>query len=169
MKLETQRLIIRPWEESDLPHYLAMSTDVGYNCFTPPGIYLVKDEAEALEKIRARMKVFSEKGLSKFPVFEKETGTFVGTCGGDPFQLNGKDEVELGYRMMLAHWNKGYATEAANALCEYLLWDLELPAVFGFALPVNTGSIKVLEKAGFQLQGDFMWFNLLHKLYKRTS
>lgn len=169
MNLETKRLIIRPWQESDIPHYMAMSTDVGYNCFSTPGIYLVKDESEALKKIQARMKVFTDKGLSKFPMFEKESGAFVGTCGGDPFQLNGKEEVELGYRLMLSHWNKGYATEAANALCEYLLWDLELPGVFGFALPENGGSIKVLEKVGFQYQQDFMWANLLHKLYKRTS
>lgn len=49
-QLETPRLIVRSWRETDLDPYLTLSTDVGYNCFAQPGYYLVRDRAEALEK-----------------------------------------------------------------------------------------------------------------------
>lgn len=168
MLLETQRLIIRPWDASDVKHYQAMSVDVGYNCFTPPGVYLVKDEAEALEKVKARMQIYTDHKLGKFPVFIKESGEFIGTCGADRCHIESVPEVELGYRFMLEHWGKGYATEAAEALLRYLLQDLKLPSVHAFAVYQNPGSLKVIEKVGFGYLRDFQWFNLTHRLYKKT-
>jgi len=107
MKLETERLLIRPWTIDDVPHYQAMSTDVDYTCFSPPGIFLAKDESEVIQKIKTRMTLFEEHQIGKFLIFKKNSGSFVGTCGGDHFDLKGQKEVELGYRVMLAHWGKG--------------------------------------------------------------
>lgn len=166
MQLITDRLIIRPWVLEDIPHYQAMSRDVGYNCFNAPGVLLVKDDQEAAQKIKDRIKVFEESRIGKFPIFEKETGSFVGTCGGNFFDLNGAKEIELGYRMMLNHWGKGYATESARALLHYLLHDLHQQKVCGFALPQNIQSLKILEKLGFVYQNDFMWAGLMHKFYE---
>ena len=67
--VQTERLIIRSWEESDSESYRFMSTDVGYNCFAPPGYYLVKSDAELTEKIGQRILAFENRGLGKFPVF----------------------------------------------------------------------------------------------------
>ena len=168
MEIRTERLIIRPWREEDVKHYLAMSVDVGYNCFTPPGVYLVKDEADALEKVRTRMKIFSDFAIGKFPIFLKETGEFIGTCGADKFELDGKLEYELGYRLMLNHWNKGYATEAARAVLNYLLKDLQLPQLHAFAVYQNPGSLRVIEKVGFTYLRDFQWCNITHRLYVKS-
>lgn len=168
MELKTERLIIRPWNLEDVKHYQAMSVDVGYNCFTPPGVYLVKDEYEALERVRARMKIYTDHKIGKFPMFLKETGEFIGTCGADLFELEGKQERELGYRLMLEHWNKGYATEAARAMVDYLLLDLKLPSVHAFAVYQNPASLRVIEKVGFQYLRDFQWYNLRHRLYIKT-
>lgn len=168
MELKTDRLIIRPWRDEDVKHYLAMSVDVGYNCFTPPGVYLVKDQAEALEKVRARMQNFSNFGIGKFPIFLKATGEFIGTCGADKFELEGKPEYELGYRFMLNHWNKGYATESANAVLDYLFKNLKIPQVHAFAVYQNPASLKVIEKVGFTYLRDFQWFNITHRLYVKS-
>ena len=166
MILKTERLIIRPWTLDDLPHYKAMSIDVGYNCFSPPGIFLVKDENEAAEKIKARIKLFEESRIGKFLIFEKSSGDFVGTCGADFFDLDGAKEVELGYRVMLAHWGKGYATESAKEVVSYLLEEVKLKSVFGFALNQNKQSVKILKKIGFKFLREFMWFALPHQLFE---
>ncbi|HWU43265.1 MAG TPA: GNAT family N-acetyltransferase [Bdellovibrio sp.] len=164
--IETSRLLIRPWTTNDVPHYQAMSFDVGYTCFSPPGIFLVKDESEALQKVNGRIKNFEEHRIGKFLVFEKSSGSFVGTCGGDFFDLRGEKQVELGYRMMLSHWGKGFATEAASALVHYLLSDVKLQSVYGFALHQNQQSLKILEKIGMKYQYDFSWAGLSHKLFR---
>ena len=168
MRIETERLIIRPWSLDDVKHYQAMSVDVGYNCFTPPGVYLVKDEVEAVERVKARMQIFTDYKIGKMPIFLKATGEFIGTCGADRCELEGKPELELGYRLMLNHWSKGYATEAAEGMLKYLLNDLKIPKVHAFAVYQNPASLKVIEKVGFTYLRDFLWFNLTHRLYVKS-
>lgn len=43
MLIETPRLTLREWLETDVDCYLTLSRDVGYNCFSPPRRFLVKD------------------------------------------------------------------------------------------------------------------------------
>ncbi len=164
--IDTARLAIRPWRLDDVAHWKAMSTDVGYNCFSsPPGIYLVRDDAEAAERIATRMKAFTDAKIGKMPVFEKASGAFVGTCGADFFDLSGGREIEIGYRLMLEHWGKGYATEAAQAMTRYLLDDAGFAKVHGFVHRHNRQSEKVLHKTGFVFVKDFLWAGLPHRLY----
>ena len=94
---ETSRLLVRSWALSDAEHWLRMAKDVGYNCFIPPGFFLVKDAGDAQERIRQRMEVFDKRGTGKFVVLDKNTGDFVGTCGVDPYLLNGRETHELGH------------------------------------------------------------------------
>ena len=163
--IETPRLIIRPWESNDIAYYQTMSRDVGYTCFSAPGSFLVKDDDEAFQKIEIRMKLFSEHRIGKFLVFERLTKEFVGTCGGDFFDFEGKKQVELGYRLILRQWGKGFATEAAKALIGYLLHDVKLEVVNGFALYQNQQSLRILEKIGMKYQKDILWSGLPHRLY----
>jgi [ribosomal protein S5]-alanine N-acetyltransferase len=114
MRLETERLVVRNWQESDVECYVRLANDVGYNCFSRPGHFLVNSVEEAKEKISERMKLFKERKLGKFPAFLKDTGEFIGTCGIEPYQLGDRAEVELGYRLCLDYWGKGYAREAAT-------------------------------------------------------
>jgi hypothetical protein len=43
MMLETERLILRNWQESDVEHYLVLASDVGYHFFTRPGRFMVQN------------------------------------------------------------------------------------------------------------------------------
>jgi ribosomal-protein-alanine N-acetyltransferase len=165
--IETERLLIRPWKEDDASHYMKMASDAGYTAFSTPGYYLVNDANEARQKLISRIRLFEDRGLGKFPVFLKESGEFIGTCGLDPFDLNGTPAVELGYSLCLDFWGKGFATESALALLKYGFSSLGLNAVHAFAVPQNTASIKVIEKLSMKSQGDFVYSGLLHKLYCR--
>lgn len=163
--LETERLLLRNWQLSDLNCYLTLSTDVGYNCFTQPGRFLVRGDEEAAEKIQERITLFDERKLGKFPIFLKETGEFIGTCGMEPYQLDGQPEVEMGYRLCLKHWGRGYATEAGAAILRYGFGDLNLKRIIAYALPQNTASLKVLEKLGGLYLRTFDHNELPHRLY----
>lgn len=67
----------------------------------------------------------------------------------DPHDHNG----ELGYTFHRAHWGKGYATEAVGWLLEFGFETLQLERISATCHPGNSGSIRVLEKGGFTLEG----------------
>lgn len=166
MILETDRLVLREWRESDVEHYLVLAHDVGYNCFSQPGRFLVQSAAEAQAKIRERVRLFDERKLGKFPIFLKKSAEFIGTCGMEPFDMAGKTEVELGYRLCLKFWGQGYAREAAGAILGYGFGDLKLARIMAFALPQNKASLRILEQLGFRYLRDFEHAGLPHRLYQ---
>ncbi len=166
MHIETQRLILRPWTLADAPYYEAMSRDIGYNCFASPGVYLARDAADLIAKVQKRIEAYADHGISKFPIFRKTDGVFVGTCGADFFELDGQRELEMGYRLLLEHWNQGYATEAALAMRDYLFQKVGASALYGFAVRQNAGSIRVLEKIGFTYRQPIVYGDVVHQLYE---
>jgi ribosomal-protein-alanine N-acetyltransferase len=166
MKLETERLVLRNWLESDVNCYMILAKDVGYNCFSRPGHFLVHTSEEAKEQIQRRVILFNESRLGKFPIFLKRTEEFVGTCGLESFDLAGQAEVELGYRLCLKHWGQGYAAEAAAAVLRYGFGDLNLKGIKALALPQNRASLRILEKLRFQYLHDFVYAELPHRLYE---
>lgn len=169
MLIETERLIIRNWQASDVNHYLVLAHDVGYNCFSLPGRFLVHSPEEAREKVRQRMRLFDERKLGKFPMFLRATDEFIGTCGMEPFDLDGRTEIELGYRLCLNFWGKGYAKEGAMAMLNYGFAELKLPRVMAFVLPQNRASVSVLGQLGFRYLHDFDHGGLAHRLYEFPS
>lgn len=171
MMVVTERLILRNWRESDADHYLVLAGDVGYHCFSRPGRFMVRNAKEARAKVRERMLLFDRRRLGKFPIFLKksglkEPGEFIGTCGIEPFNVDGQPEVELGYRLCLKFWGKGYAKEAAAAMLKYGFDDLKLPKIMAFVLPQNRASVRILEQLGFQYLRDFVQAELCHRLYE---
>lgn len=147
-------------------HCVVLAHDVGYNCFSLPGRFLVHSTEEAHEKVRERMRLFDERKLGKFPIFLRDTGEFIGTCGMEPFDLEGQPEVELGYRLCLNFWGKGYAKEAATAMLGYGFRDLKLSRIMAFVLPQNRASVRVLDQLGFRYLHDFDHGGLTHRLYE---
>lgn len=169
MILETERLLLREWRESDVNHYMTLARDVGYNCFSRPGRFLVHNAKEAKVKVRERILLFENHKLGKFPIFLKATGDFIGTCGMEPFAWEGKPEVELGYRLCLNFWGKGYAKEAATAILSYGRSDLKLARIMAYALPQNKASLRILNQLGFRYLGDFLHADLPHCVYEFSS
>ena len=66
--------------------------------------------------------------------------------------------LNLGYRLHTAAWGKGYATELGKGILRHALSDLGKPEVFAIVRPINTPSIRVLEKIGMQRIGVLMMF-----------
>jgi RimJ/RimL family protein N-acetyltransferase len=83
-------------------------------------------------------------------LIELADGTLIGGCGiatasnGDP---------ELGYWIGVAHWGRGYATEAARALIDHAFGELGAERMSSRARVSNPASRRVLEKCGFQWSG----------------
>jgi ribosomal-protein-alanine N-acetyltransferase len=62
-------------------------------------------------------------------------------------------ECEVGYTVLPPHERQGFATEATHALIQLIRHDPRMTSIMAHTLPHLTGSIRVLEKCGFILEG----------------
>lgn len=69
-------------------------------------------------------------------------------CGNIHFRT-----AELGYYLGEPYWGKGFATEAVRQICEYVFQKTDIIRIFAEPFAYNAASCRVLEKAGFQLEG----------------
>ena len=61
--------------------------------------------------------------------------------------------AEIGYWLGEPHWGRGIATEAVRQMTDYAFDELGLMRIFALVFPYNKGSQRVLERAGYQLEG----------------
>jgi len=76
--------------------------------------------------------------------------------GGVGFQIGThihRRSAELGYWLAVRYWGKGIVTEAVRAVTDYAFRSFEIEHVFAGLFEHNVGSRRVLEKAGFTLEG----------------
>jgi RimJ/RimL family protein N-acetyltransferase len=79
------------------------------------------------------------------------TGEFLGWFHFRPGPDADITNIDLGYRLRRAAWNKGYATEGSRALIDRGFTDLGVERVFAHTMSVNAASRHVLEKCGLTL------------------
>jgi RimJ/RimL family protein N-acetyltransferase len=63
------------------------------------------------------------------------------------------DRAEIGYWLGVPYWNRGYVTEAAKAIVDYVFNTLDLNRVFAFHFTRNPASGRVLQKIGMKREG----------------
>jgi len=149
-RIETERLVLRPLDESDLPVLVREigRWDVARWLINVPHPYTEAHGRDWIARTRDRAAAGT---LLHFVAEPKAGGAMLGAIGlmmDDP----GSGQGELGYWYAADSWGQGYGTEAARALLRVAFRDLKLLAVTAAADPRNRGSNRVLEKAGFRLE-----------------
>jgi Acetyltransferases, including N-acetylases of ribosomal proteins len=89
---------------------------------------------------------------SQFAVIERATSTLIGYCGFLHQEVDGENEIEIGYRLDPKFWNRGLATEAARAVRDHAFRDLQLNRVISLIHPDNHASRRVTEKNGMTIE-----------------
>lgn len=147
MNLETKRLILRPWQESDAEelYKYASHPDVG-----PMAGWPVHTSVENTREIIRG--VLSMPGT--YAVILKETGLPVGSVGISAGTAAGSDmpetEREIGYWIGVPYWGQGLIPEAARELMRYGFEDLKLNRIWCQYFDGNIKSKRVQEKCGFK-------------------
>ena len=109
---------------------------------------------------------FQKWGFGLWCVVEKAGREVVGYCGLSRFgEVGGQPETEIGYRLMRAHWGKGFATEAARAVRDYGFDTLCLPRLISIIDPRNVASIRVAEKNGLRYEKEVVFQGYLDRIY----
>ena len=147
--LETERLVLRRWEESDAEdlYNLANNPDVGPIAGWPPH----QSVEESLDVIK---NVFN--GQECYAICLKEDGKAIGAIelklNGHTDRTDKDDECELGYWIGKPFWGQGLLPEAARALLRHAFEDLGMRKVWCESDVNNARSKRVQEKVGFQYQ-----------------
>lgn len=146
MRLETKRLILRPWREEDAPSLYTYAKDprVGPIAGWPP-------HASAEESRRIIRNVLSAE--ETYAVVLKDGGGPVGSIGlqrgaASSLPLPEK-EAELGYWIGVPLWGRGLIPEAADELIRHAFEDLGLETLWCGFFDGNAQSRRVQAKCGF--------------------
>lgn len=77
----------------------------------------------------------------------------IGSIGVFRQQNIHRQTAEMGYYIAEEHWGKGIMTDAVKQICEYVFKNSDILRIYAEPFAYNTGSCRVLEKAGFQYEG----------------
>lgn len=113
--------------------------------------------------LRRCLEAYKRRGFGPWAVVEKRSGKVIGYCGLFYFpDINGRPEIEIGYRLARASWGLGYATEAVIAARDYGFNVLGLTRLIAMIDPENIASIRVAEKAGLRYEADVIFEGYSH-------
>ena len=141
-ELETERLLLRQFRESDLDAYHAFCSDEEVMRFLGPTL----NRADAWRSMATVLGHWKLRGYGMWAVAEKSSGALVGRIG--PWKPEGWPELEIGWTLARQFWGHGYATEAAKASRDYAFRELGATHVISLIDRRNVASIRVAERIG---------------------
>lgn len=155
--IETDRLILRPWRESDLPPFAAQNADPVVMRFLT-GV-LTRKESDAY--VARAEKHLLEVGYCKWAVEAPGVSQFIGAVGLTRvrFEADFTPAVEVAWRLGRKHWGQGYAAEAARAAIEDGFSRVGLEEIVAMTALGNTASIRVMERIGMTRSNEFDYPN----------
>ncbi|MDP1719829.1 MAG: GNAT family N-acetyltransferase [Candidatus Nanopelagicaceae bacterium] len=150
MELQTLRLILREFTLDDFSAVHAYASDEIVTRYTDWGPNTNEDTEE-----------FFREALAAAIAEPRDSYLFAITINQSPVIgcarlgiISRADRVgDLGYLLNADFWGQGIATEATQRLLAFGFGELSLHRIFATCHPDNIGSSRVLEKAGFQLEG----------------
>lgn len=147
--LETERMVLRRMKKSDVENFMGIFSDPLAMRYYPA----TKSRDEVEEWVRWTLGSYRDHGFGLWVAVLKASGEFAGQCGLTVQEVEGKEEIEIGYLFLRRFWGRGLATEAAQVVRDH-----------GFALgyrrlvsiidPGNLASRRVAEKTGLMLEKE---------------
>lgn len=157
--IETERLLLRPFRESDAEAFFecCQNPNIGNNAGWKPHGSL-EESQEILRSV-----FISQSGI--WAIILKEDGRLIGSVGiiPDPKRENPQARM-LGYWLDESHWGKGYMTEAVQSVLDYGFNTLQLNLITANCYPHNERSQQVLKRHGFIYEGTLHQAELTYDL-----
>jgi ribosomal-protein-alanine N-acetyltransferase len=152
-KIETERLILRPYIQEDAEAIFSMATEpehFKYQPDTPPRS--IEDIDRLIKWSQECNKQNTPNKIEKFnlAIILKKTEEFVGVAGLGPHDIL-REETELYYALAKKFQGKGIAKEAAKAVFEYGINVIGLDRIIATVHPDNIGSVKIIEALPMKL------------------
>ncbi len=159
---QTKRLSARPIQADDF----RLLSQMHQNPQVMATLGGLRTDEETRQFLDSQLEHWRARHFGLWMFFSRDDGQFVGRGGLKHVQIEGQDEVEVGYALWPQFWNRGLATELATASVKCAFTELDLAHLVCFTLPTNFASRRVMEKCGFRFDRDFIWKQLPHVLYR---
>jgi len=158
--LETKRLIMRPFQDSDLQSFAAYRADplvAEYQGWSMP--YTQKDAAQLITEMKQQQPAIPGQWY-QLALEVKASGVMIGDCAFYTL-TNDPRQAEIGFTLARPYQGQGYAYEAVARLLDYLFGELKLHRVRANCDVENQHSSKLLERLGMRREAHFvenLWF-----------
>ncbi len=150
VRIETERLILRPWQEEDLQDLYAYASVPGV------GEMAGWNHHKSIEESQFILNLFI-RGKKTFAIELKETGHVIGSLGLEEQDADPAPEKlgrEIGYVLSKEYWGVGLMPEAVSAVIDYCFDTLRYDFVTCGHFLRNDRSRRVVEKCGFRFFGE---------------
>ncbi len=155
MLLQTPRLIIRNFEDSDIESFVAYRNIPEVAKYQGWKIPYPRERAVQLIREMRGMQFPQPGHWLQLALILKESGRMIGDVGVRIKKDDSRQAV-IGFTLTPEYWRMGYATEAVTSLLEFLFDELDLHRVLADCDTENTGSWRTLEKVGFRREAHFV-------------
>src|SRR5882672_1601268 len=159
--LETERLTLRKITADDLDDLLEIWGDPEAMRHFPG----VLDRQAMLEWIERNQRRYEQYGHGLWAVILRGERKLVGDCGLAVQEVDGIEELEVGYHFNRKYWGRGLGAEAARACMNYAFERLGLRRVISMIRPENAPSRRVAERNGLRIEKEIFWRGYQHYVY----
>lgn len=148
--IETERLILRPFELSDSKSVQELAGDsrIAETTLNIPHPY---EDGMAETWINTHKDNLNSGKIITYAIEKKDTKELIGAIGLVINKIHKK--AELAYWIGVPYWRKGYCTEASKSIIAFGFEELNLNRIYALAMEINAGSWKVMEKVGMKYEG----------------
>ena len=156
--LESERLILRRFADSDLVPFLAYRNDPEVARYQAWESCTEREATAMIEELKC-LQPGTPGEWFQFAIELKETGALIGDCALKVEQ-DGR-QAEIGFTLSREHQGEGYASEAVSRLLDYAFGDLGLHRVVAITDRENKPSWALLKRLGMRREGCFVqnsWF-----------
>ena len=161
--LETERLKLRAWRQSDLELFAAYYADPTTAAFVGGAC----SRNDAWRRMAAFVGHWSLRGYGLWALEEKSTSQFVGYAG--LWFPEGWPEPEVGWGLLRSAQGKGYATEASLRAREYGYSNIGFKTLISFIDLRNVASRAVAERMGAKYERSAMLFGFEAGVFRHPS
>jgi RimJ/RimL family protein N-acetyltransferase len=149
--LETDRLVLRPFQPEDLGALTVLHAEPSFWWFS---LRRGQTAEETTDFLNRQLAQYEQDGLGFHAVIDRASGALAGWAGlaVPAFLPEVLPSVEVGWRLGSAWRQKGYATEAGAAWVRWGFEELRLDRLISVYEPDNVASGRVMEKLGFRLE-----------------
>lgn len=158
---ETERLKMISFDINDTDLLFQLTSNADVMKFFPK----ILNHQETFEMICKILEHYKQYGHCFWKLLLKTDEQFIGIAGLLHQDIEGQEETEIAYRIIREHWNKGYATEAAQACREYAQNILGKKRLISLILPENIASIRVAQKLGAQKEKSVLFNGKDHDVF----
>jgi ribosomal-protein-alanine N-acetyltransferase len=157
----TERLELRPFAPGDEDAMALVFADAEQLRFWGPPL----DRSAIRDRIARNIEAFGVDGFARWAIVLRDVGELVGDAGLTRTDVEGVEEIELGWVVGRDNGGRGIATEAGEAWRDHAFGPLGLGRIVSMIRRENAASRRVAEKIGMRMEREAIWNDAPHLVY----